>query len=50
MIRLSDLISPEISRFTSLKRHANSARWRMLPIGMPPVPVYDRVLLLDAPS
>ena len=39
MIRLSGSISPEINRLMSLYRHANSARCRKLPMGMPPVPV-----------
>ena len=38
MIRLSGWMRLEISRLMSLNRHANSARCRKLPIGMPPVP------------
>ncbi len=45
MIRLSPWIRSEISRFTSRKRQANSARWNNPPIGIAAVAVVREVHL-----
>src|SRR5262249_21205757 len=40
MMRLSPWIRSEINRLTSRKCHANSARLKNPPIGIPPSPLY----------